>query len=88
MYAYHLVRTDAREQKLDAFVVPRSLQGEVSEGGGGDEEAGERGEKEAGREEEASEAVGEAMEVEVVRVEGGGQGKGKGTPGSSLKGKR
>lgn len=26
MYAYQMVRTDAREQKLDAFVVPKSLQ--------------------------------------------------------------
>ena len=25
-YAYQMVRTDAREQKLDAFVVPESLQ--------------------------------------------------------------
>ena len=25
-YAYQMVRTDAKEQKLDAFVVPKSLQ--------------------------------------------------------------
>ena len=30
-YAYQMVRTDSREQKLDAFVVPKSLQ--LREGG-------------------------------------------------------
>lgn len=25
-YAYHMVRTDAREQKLDAFVIPKGLE--------------------------------------------------------------
>ena len=32
-YAYQMVRTDSREQKLDAFVVPKSLQ--LQEGGAG-----------------------------------------------------
>lgn len=70
-YAYQMVRTDSREQKLDAFLVPKSLKEQqlpqsmdVIERAGGDSVSGEQGEKLKEGE--------ESMEV----VEGGGGGGG------------
>lgn len=91
---------DAREQKLDAFMVPEEVtqkEDGKGKGGGGDvggeggsgrgEEGNSGGERGGGRDEVGGEGE-EAMEVEVVRVEGEGKGKGKGIPGGTLKGKR
>jgi DNA mismatch repair protein MLH1 len=54
-YAYQMVRTDSREQKLDAFLVPKSLKEQqlpshgqsmdVIEGAGGDPLSGGQGEQ-------------------------------------------
>ena len=71
-YAYQMVRTDSKEQKLDAFLVPKSLKEQqlpsqsmdVIEGASGDSLSGAGGQGEKLKEGE------ESMEV----VEGGGGG--------------
>ena len=80
-YAYHMVRTDSREQTLDAFMVPRSLE-QARGSGEGDEELIE----EAGPSSEGVELAVDATMAEP-RSEGGaevgGLGKRKHTPESS-----
>ena len=79
-YAYQMVRTDSREQKLDAFLVPKSLKEQqlpsqsmdVIEGASGDSRSLSGGQGERLKEGE------ESMEV----VEGGGGGSGS-VPGIS-----
>lgn len=51
-YAYQMVRTDSREQKLEAFVVPRSLQ--ISAPKSSAELSGRPSQREGGREIEVS----------------------------------
>ena len=61
-YAYQMVRTDAKEQKLDAFVIPKSLQETAAE------------ETCSVAMETQEETAGGDAEVEVLRVEGGQTG--------------
>ena len=61
MYAYQMVRTDAREQTLDAFMVPKSVVPETEEEGAVATKGAASGS-----------GSGPGGSTEVMEVEGGG----------------